>query len=460
MENLTSAQMTALFGVNEGSLKQRAQNSKRLFVRSQDALAFHSSEAKGLILTATQACEFPPEKLAQILEYGSAILPDAKQEPARTFREQREYLGLSISEVARAADVDKKLVELAESETSRSSIHDLAKIARALALDELKLATLPGAGADLELAVRLRAKDSHLTAQAVIDLSEAAWVIRQQLTLHPAQGLKRFEPSGNYGDSSYPAWLHGQYLARKARDILGLGNAPIRSMRKLVEDMSIPVVQLNMPKRIAGATIAIHETRGIVANLDGDNRSPNVRRFTVAHELGHLLWDPPEQLRSLRVDSYDEIKELSAKPEGHDPVESRANAFAIEFLAPAVEVVEIFKWKKSPDGAVNEVMEKFGISFTAAKYHVGNSVRNETGETLSFTGPVSSSDGVMTEWNAAEDPAYFPIKGVRDSRRGEFAREVVRAEQTCRIHETLAASWLGTTLTEYKEKKAAILALA
>lgn len=459
MDQLTPDQMTALFGVAAGSLEERAKLSTQLFVRSQDSLAFHSHEATGVVLTAIQVCEFPAATLVQILEYGSAVLPDSKEEPARTIREQREFLGLSIAEVGRAAGLKERVVEAAESSKTSSSIHDLTKIARALALDESKLTVVPGAGADLALAVRLRAKDVHLTPQAVIDLSEAAWVIRQQAALHPLDGLHDIKPSGNYGSPGYPAWLHGQYLARHTRQLLGLGAKPIQSMHELIEGLGVPVVQLAMRKRIAGATIAVHHARGIVANLDGDNSNPKVRRFTLAHELGHLLWDPPAQLRSLRVDSYDEINELSAKPEGLDPVESRANGFAIELLAPAAEVVEIFNRVGSADKAVLAVMEKFGVSFTAAQHQVRNSVRNVLGKDLSFGAAPSSKDTSPNEWNAAEDPAYFPIKGTRDSRRGDFAREVVKAEGARRIHESVAATWLGTTVEEYQEKKADILAL-
>lgn len=459
MDQLTAEQMTALFGVAMGSFSERARQSKRLFVRSQDSLAFYSPEATGVVLTAIQVCDYPADKLVQILEYGSAVLPDSREEPARTLREQRDLLGLSIADIARATKLDTRVVEAAESPTTRSSIHDLTRIARALALDETKLTAVPGAGADLALAVRLRAKDERLTPQAVVDLSEAAWVIRQQFALQTSTHSSKFEPSPNYGYPGYPAWLHGQYLARQTRQQLGLGANPIKSMRELIEGLGIPVVQLSMLKRIAGATIAVNRVRGIVANLAGDNSNPKVRRFTLAHELGHLLWDPPAQLRSLRVDLYDEIEALSARPEGLDPVESRANGFAIELLAPAAEVVEIYGNLGKADEAVSEVMSKFGISFTAAQHHVRNSVRNVLGRNLTFSTSVSTKDISPNTWNAVEDPAYFPIKETRDSRRGDFAREVVKAEQSNRIHESVAATWLETSVREYQRKKKDILAL-
>lgn len=33
---------------------------------------------------------------------------------------------------------------------------------------------------------------------------------------------KKFDKNNNYGDSSYPAFMHGYYLAGEARKLLGI----------------------------------------------------------------------------------------------------------------------------------------------------------------------------------------------------------------------------------------------
>ena len=58
-----------------------------------------------------------------------------------------------------------------------------------------------------------------------------------------------------------------------------------------------------------------------------------IRRATLAHELGHLLYDPDSRLQNVCVDSYIGSRKDPQTYES-DFVEQRANAFAIAFLAP------------------------------------------------------------------------------------------------------------------------------
>ena len=118
--------------------------------------------------------------------------------------------------------------------------------------------------------------------------------------------LAEFEPSHDYGHGE-PAWRAGYVLAERTRERLGLGLEPIESMRDLVEHrLGIPIIQVALPTRIAGATVSSHGQRGIVLNTAGANSNVWIRRTTMAHELAHILFDPEEQLSNVRVDSYDE----------------------------------------------------------------------------------------------------------------------------------------------------------
>ena len=131
----------------------------------------------------------------------------------------------------------------------------------------------------------------------------------------------------------------GYDLAEQAREHLGLGDEPVPSMRSLVEDnLGIPVIQARLRNEIAGATVAVtdedgHECRGIVLNTVGQNQNVWVRRATLAHEVGHLLYDPEDRLEGIRVDTY-ETNDVNPESGSTDYVEQRANAFAIAFLAP------------------------------------------------------------------------------------------------------------------------------
>jgi Zn-dependent peptidase ImmA (M78 family) len=101
-----------------------------------------------------------------------------------------------------------------------------------------------------------------------------------------------------------------------------------------------------------------------------------VRRATVAHELGHLLFDPVQRLDRVRVDTYqsneiDPESQLDLASAATDVVEQRANAFSIALLAPMQAVRDM---TPSPlrSGAIERVMSEFGISYTAARHHICN----------------------------------------------------------------------------------------
>jgi hypothetical protein len=154
--------------------------------------------------------------------------------------------------------------------------------------------------------------------------------------------------------------------------------------------------------------------------------------MTLAHELGHLLWDPAEQLNRLTVDRYSDLTVNS--PERRDPVEVRANAFAIALLAPPAAVDRIVQNANDIPSAVYKVSRHFGISVSAAQAHVGN---------ISRVRVVMPRPGLPTE--ASDDAAsedftvdYFPIGNVPPSVVGRFSgrcscahRESHFARQRC-----------------------------
>ena len=206
--------------------------------------------------------------------------------------------------------------------------------------------------------------------------------------------------------------------------MLGLGQYdPIPSLRKLCEFiLEIPLVQLSLPRTVSGATIANSADRGIAVNTSGENaENVWVRRATIAHELGHLLWDPSERLEKLRVDEY---RIFDTQPwwvtKGFDRIEQRANAFAVEFLAPQPASVAVFRAKADPRDGLRSVMETFGISFSAARHHVANGMglNDEERRRLTVDDTSATADWMGREAYAAD---YFDPDTVHLSRRGRFA---------------------------------------
>ena len=456
-----------VFGEHEQglSIEEVARQSPYKFVRGDTQMSPYDPERKatGHVLTALEAYRtFGLDILVEAVECGSAIILSKRRAIELSLRDRRSDLGLSKESVARAVRLSPDMVEHAETNAYDVSIQDLERIAFILGLDESNLAYHPTADADDGLAVRLRTLQSEprvdegqLSAGTVLALAEAASIIRVQSQLQDSLGVEsrlgEFDPDPNYGYSGNPAWRVGYNLAGKTRQLLGLGDSPIQSMRGLVEDtLGVPVIQARLPERIAGATVAVRnsaggEYRGIVLNTVGQNQNVWVRRATLAHEVGHLLYDPEDRLEKARVDSYD-ANELDPQSASADYVEQRANAFAIAFLAPNDAVRELAPTPISGE-SISEVMRTFGISLTSAQFHISNAWYRQFEMPSDYDIPETwPSD----EQQAAEDffTGYLyelmPIQ-----RLGRFAGLIVAGYERKLISDHTAAAYLSCEVAEF-----------
>lgn len=450
---LSSNQLDAIFGPESlgSSPNERAETSNRLFVRSQIQIAEDSPKATGHRLTATEVLRsYGVEVLQRVAEDGSAVLAASRNEPAKTLLARREALGLTVKKLSVASGITVQAIELAETPGEMSRFQTLEKLAQWLALDETTLGRLAGANGDERLGVRLKNLSNidggrtSFSEKDVLALSEAAWLISKQARLETRPKFNFPETSDNF---SYPTYRQGYLLAQKSRDILGLQrDEPISSMRVLLEEiMGVAVIQREMNDKIAGATVATGAERGVVINEAGSNRNVWVRRMTLAHELCHLMWDSDQKLESLTVDRYDIIDNDALSDSGMDPVEIRANAFAVAFLAPIEAVRRLASQNGTDEEILRNVTKTFGISVTAAKFHIRNAANRNT-----FDVKTSLVDRPTDDWKAAENLTvdFFPIKKTSISRRGRFAYLVATAYKQRRISCDSAASLLNCEAKE------------
>lgn len=459
--NINTDILKSIFGPSSTgeSPAEQARTSTQLFVRSQIQLAFASPEATGRLLTASEALSaFGLAALIQVAQEGSFPLVSSSKEPASTIKKRRESLNLPAEKLAKAARITVEQLNNIETPGYVSPIRDLERLAQALALDERVICFHPDSGGDKELGVRLReladrsGDIGHFTANSVLGLAESAWVIdRQHHLFHEINTNKihnsgfKFDADHNY---SYPSYQKGYALAERTRNILDIDDhEPIHSLRTLIEEtLNIPLIQQRLEDKFAGATLANGKTRGIVVNELGRNENVWVRRMTLCHELGHLLWDPDQRLNKLIADDYDIIDGRNFA--NRDPVEIRANAFAIAFLAPPRAVREIVNQNQEPEDILNQLMLTYGISATAAKWHA----TNVSGADFTHI-PTHSLSKPTDDWLGRENLTidFHPIIDVPISRRGMFSYLVCRAFKEKLISVDSAAMYLKTTKDKIQE---------
>ncbi len=444
-----------------------------LYVRGKYQIARYEpgSAATGHRLTEHEVREaYGSDVLTEVAERMSAVLLARDGVIEQALQKQREELGVTQRQLASAADKSLKTVERAEQDADQLELREIEHLAFVLGLDPAKLSIDERAGADPELGVRLRVLETEsqaslagarLSPRTVLRFSEAASIIRSQLQLQrwlkkPDEAAK-FRPSPDYGPPAYQA---GYALAERARRRLGLGLSPISSMRDLVESrLGIPVIQAALPAKIAGATISSDGRRGIVLNTAGRNSNVWIRRTTLAHELGHILFDPEEELSNVRVDSYDVVARNAEHGDlPRDVVEQRANAFAVEFLAPSEGVKSLVPSPASVSAtSIAEVMSVFGIGPAAARFHVGNAWWGQA----QLPAQSAIRGGASDEQQAAENFTldYFRPQATPEQRRGRFAFLVAEAVDSGLITTDTAAQHLACSEAEFSNALPSLLEL-
>ena len=135
-----------------------------------------------------------------------------------------------------------------------------------------------------------------------------------------------------------------------------------------------------------------------------------------------------------------------------DFVEQRANAFAIAFLAPIDSVRAMTPQPIDPE-AVAKVMQTFGISRTASRYHVSNAHYREAALS-GHSYDVSPSE----DWLVAEDFTldWFPIVSTPPTCRGQFAGMVAECYRRNMLSSQTAALYLHCSEEEFVESADAI----
>ncbi|MFB6350464.1 MAG: ImmA/IrrE family metallo-endopeptidase [Bradymonadaceae bacterium] len=144
-------------------------------------------------------------------------------------------------------------------------------------------------------------------------------------------------------------------------------------MYRLCERVGIAVIETSLQIRLSAMALA-DEYYGptIIVNLNERNERLLPRRFTLAHEICHIIFDryPMNELR--RFDRVVGVFEEQTK----DSQERRADAFAIHLLCPEEPFKKAWDDSRDMEGGdawrVRHLMEQFGTSFTATKSHLAN----------------------------------------------------------------------------------------
>ena len=157
--------------------------------------------------------------------------------------------------------------------------------------------------------------------------------------------------------------------------------------RALVEKLGLKAPPVPVEKVAKGLGVKIEynpfddELSGMAFLRDGkpiigvnSNHHPNRQRFTIAHELGHIMLHRSRLDAVVMVDkSKNFLPRDSNSAEGTDPVEIQANAFASELLMPAQLVRKVLSESQrdlNDDEYLIALAKRFRVSLPAFQFRL------------------------------------------------------------------------------------------
>ena len=219
----------------------------------------------------------------------------------------------------------------------------------------------------------------------------------------------------------YPAETveDGELTAARIRRAWNLGGGPIPNMAELLEEHGIKVLKLDFPWAVDGLTCFVHRTdeTTVPVVVCSTGESIERQRFTLAHELGHLVMDIPAGM----------------------PEEKICDRFASALLVPENELVREVGRRRLDFGfgELVEIKKIFGVSAAALVIRMRDlGIIGEATVTRIFR-------GIGRSWRTQEP---CPLTQPESPKR--FRRLCLRALAEDVISESKAAELLGLRVSE------------
>ena len=211
----------------------------------------------------------------------------------------------------------------------------------------------------------------------------------------------------------------GELTAAGVRRAWNLGGGAIPNMTELLEERGIKVLKLDFPRAVDGLTCFVHRTdeTAVPVVVYSTGKSIERQRFTLAHELGHLVMDIPAGM----------------------PEEKICDRFASALLVPEDELVREVGLRRLDFGfgELVDIKKVFGVSAAALVIRMRDlGIIGEATVTRIFR-------GIGRSWRTQE-----PCPLVQAESPKRFRRLCLRALAEDVISESKAAELLGMRISE------------
>lgn len=150
-------------------------------------------------------------------------------------------------------------------------------------------------------------------------------------------------------------------MARKLLNELGITSFPF-DLINLAKEISASIMfSKELPEKISGYLLPFSNGKSNFLIGVNEDKTPGHRRFTIAHEIGHIV-NGDYRYEAILLDTLElDTSETERRPFIRERL---ANVFATELLMPSYMVKRYYV---EGEKDVNLFCERFGVSFTAMK---------------------------------------------------------------------------------------------
>ena len=289
-------------------------------------------------------------------------------------RSARINLGLNQEQLADAIEVPRPAISQIESGKRAVDSMELVSLSRALQkpisffldppVEETK---------DDPVKVLFRADGVTENDKPVLDdvlaLAKDYTLLEELLELPPSGALPAWKTDMN---SRWDAIVDGERCAAALRAQLNIGVAPVKDLDTILESIGIKVLTRSLvDSKVWGFSLTSKQWGHCI--FVNTNCAIDRQRFTMAHELGHLITD-----RDHSATVYMAKQSLGEKDDKKTLSEVRANAFAAALLVPDLAVKQILATLGISDGnqlttvTIDYLRNTFGVSPEAMLWRLVN----------------------------------------------------------------------------------------
>lgn len=259
----------------------------------------------------------------------------------------RNSRGLSLRALSASIDGIVTAQAIGKYERGEMAPNSEVAIAMAHALDVstnylLSASTISLETVEFRKLASTRAKERAAVEATVLDQVDRYLQVEQLLGI---DSTARQEPDG--APFRVNDIAEAETASKSVRRAWNLGGSPIPDMAHLIEERGIKILKLLLPKSVDGLTCFVQsaERDDIPVVICSTAKSVERQRFTIAHELGHMVLKIPSSL----------------------PEEKVCDRFAGAFLVPEEELTREVGQRRANFGFDEfiEVKRFFGISAAA-----------------------------------------------------------------------------------------------